>query len=187
MRELKNYRNEENSLMEEDEIYSKVLNKVLGFLAYRPRTWHEVGLRLPKYFKTLKIADEEVITRITRKLFDFLKAGNLVNDDEFGKLFVEAKAAGNKAWGRKVLVQRLMHKGISREKAVELVAAGVDEEEQLKTAIAILTKKWRGFETASISSLELRSIQAKMQRFLASRGFTYDTIRAAIDYFLNHP
>ena|SRR3989339_1462150 len=173
--------------MEEDEIYSKVLNKVIGFLAYRPRTWHEVGLRLPKYFKTLKIADEEIITRITRKLFGFLKADNLVNDDEFGKLFVEAKAAGNKAWGRKALVQSLMHKGISREKAVEIVDAGVNEKEQLKTAVAILTKKWRGFEAAGTPSLESRSIQAKMQRFLAGRGFAYDTIRTAIDYFLNHP
>ena len=44
-----------------------------------------------------------------------------------------------------------------------------------------------GFEAAGTPSLESRSIQAKMQRFLAGRGFAYDTIRTAIDYFLNHP
>ena len=165
--------------MEKDEIYQRTLTKAILFLAYKPRTRKEVSVRLEKYLKSQKDLDDTK-KDIAGRILDYLDENKLINDEEFIKLFIESKTQGKGGLGKKVIQNRLMIKGISKDDATYFVDATISEEDELKGAVKALTGRYK-------VTAEVEKYTDKMGRFLLSRGFSYSIARQAVDYLLKRP
>ena len=186
--------------MEKDEIYQKTLTKIIMFLAYKPRTRKEVSVRLEKYLKSQKDLDDTK-KDIAGRILDYLDENKLINDEGFIKLFIESKTQGKGVLGKKVIQNRLMAKGISKDDATYFVDATVSEEDELKSAVKALTGRYKitalgGSVPDSAVEVEkyidkslsnTKETRDKMGRFLLSRGFSYSIARQAVDYLLKLP
>ncbi len=89
----------------------------------------EKGIR--DYLKK-KSFDDETIS----KTVDKLKAYGFVDDEKFAKNYFESLSSGK---GKRVIANKLLQKGISKEIVQELLS-NVDDESQLETAIALAEK-----------------------------------------------
>lgn len=168
-----------------ENVREKVLLKVLAFLGYRARTEKEVNQRLDKYlerYKKLSASDKEEIKSFVN---DYLHQNKLVNDEEFTELFVKSKLTG-KPMGKRVILEKLLKKGINKEGAQEYLDQSVSDEDELQSAIASLSKKFK-LTSETTDPLAYRSMQERMGRYLISRGFSYTTARQAVDYLLKRP
>ncbi|PIS22295.1 hypothetical protein COT50_02745 [candidate division WWE3 bacterium CG08_land_8_20_14_0_20_41_10] len=181
--------------MDQDELYQKMLTKVIMFLGYKPRTHKEIAVRLGKYLKSQKDLDDETKRNINEKIFSYLEENKLIDDEEFIKLFIESKTRGKSVLGKKVIQNRLMAKGISKEDATYFVDATVSEEDELNSAVKTLINKYKiitfGGPTPS-GAIEAEKYNNKdtrdhMGRFLLSRGFSYSIAKQAVDYLVKQP
>jgi len=181
--------------MEKDEIFQKMLTKVIMFLGYKPRTRKEVSVRLGRYLKSQKNLDDDAKGEIARKIFEYLEENKLINDEEFIKLFIESKTRGKSVLGKKVIQNKLMAKGISKDDATYFVDATVSEEDELNSAVKALIARFKvvafggpvpsgAVEAEKYNNKEMHD---KMGRFLLSRGFSYSIARQAVDYLLKRP
>lgn len=177
--------------MEKEEIYQKILVKVIAFLAYRIRTRKEIITRLKKYLDSQKNAPEDVKEDITRKILEYLEENKLINDKEFTRLFVESKTRGKRALGRKSIENKLIAKGIDRSEAEQYLDTAVKEEDELRAAVKLVEGKFGlAIENAKIlnSGQEDRyGVKIKMSKYLLSRGFSYSISKRAVDYLLKRP
>lgn len=175
--------------MSKDASYTRLLDKVLGYLAYGQRTEKEIKRHLPKYFKTLKIDDPDKIQELSEQVLGFLSDNGLVDDDKYGVDFVLTLSKGRRSLGRNLIIDKLLKKGFNRQQAIELVDMNITDEDQVLGAVGLLKKKM-GVEAKTLgkSPLSMTPLERqKMQRYLLGRGFSLDTIKSAVDYFLNHP
>lgn len=187
--------------MDKDELYQKMLSKVIMFLAYKPRTRKEISVRLGRYLKSQKDLDDDIKKEIADRVLDYLVQNKLIDDEEFIKLFIESKTRGKSVLGKKVIQNKLMAKGISKEDATYFVDATVSEEDELNSAVKALISKYKiiafGGPTPS-GAIEAgkyidkflsnsKEVYDKMGSFLLSRGFSYSTSRQAVDYLLKRP
>lgn len=172
--------------MDRDELYQKVLTKVIMFLGYKPRTRKEIAVRLGRYLKSQKGLDDELKKDLTSRVLDYLVQNKLIDDQEYIKLFIESKTRGKSVLGKKVIQNRLMAKGISKEDATYFVDAAVSEEDELNSAVRALVAKYKSvvFGRSTPSSKDTRD---HMGRFLLSRGFSYSTAKQAVDYLVKQP
>lgn len=168
--------------MDNDEIKQKVLSKVLMFLAYRPRTRKEIGQRMGRYLKAQKSLGDEAKEEIARRIFDYLDQNRLVDDEAFAKLFIESKSKGKSVLGKRVILAKLMEKGISKSDAGLYLDVAVSEEDELNNAIKALTNRYK---TVTIGgSTPSKEMHDKMGNYLLTKGFSYSTAKQAIDYLL---
>ncbi|MFA5776687.1 MAG: regulatory protein RecX [Patescibacteria group bacterium] len=177
--------------MEKDEIYQKMLTKVIMFLAYKPRTRKEISVRLGRYLKSQKDLDDEIKKDIAYKIFEYLEENKLIDDEEFIKLFIESKTRGKKALGKKAIENKLIAKGIDKEDAGRYINAAINEEDELKAAVRLIERKF-GLAISTAEALDQNhkgkdDIKTKMGRYLLSRGFSYSISRQAVDYLLKRP
>lgn len=181
--------------MDKDKLYQKMLTKVIMFLAYKPRTRKEISVRLGRYLKSQKDLDDDTKQDIIKKIFDYLEENKLIDDEEFIKLFIESKTQGKSVLGKKVIQNKLMAKGISKDDASYFVDATVSEEDELKSAVKALIAKYKiiafGGPTPSVAvdaeKYNNKETRDKMGRFLLSRGFSYSISKQAVDYLLKRP
>lgn len=165
--------------MEKDEIFQRVLVKIMVFLAYKQRTRKEISTRLERYLKSQKNLDGETAEDIYNKVIKYLEQNKLINDQEFIKLFVESKSGGKKAFGKRTIENRLIAKGISRSDAKQYLDSAIKEEDELKAAIGLLEKKFN-YPPKNVKN----DNKNQLGRFLLSRGFSYLVSRQAVDYLL---
>lgn len=177
--------------MEKEEVYQKMLIKVIGFLAYKPRTRREIFVRLERYLKSQKGLDDDIKKGVVSKIFEYLEQNKLINDEEYIKLYIGSKSGGKKALGKKAIENKLIAKGIDRNDAEQYINATIKEEDELKLAVGLIERKFGlVIEDAASSNLDRRGrddIKGKMGRFLLSRGFSYSISRQAVDYLLKRP
>lgn len=178
-----------------DELKQKILNKVMLFLSYRPRTRKELTQRLGKYLKSEKDLDDEARKNITDWVMDYLDQNKLINDEEFAKLFIESKSKGKSVLGKRAMLAKLMEKGISKSDAGIYIDATVSDEDELITANKALINRYKitafagptpakAIEPALYDNLKTRDNMAK---YLLTRGFSYEVARQAVDYLLKRP
>lgn len=145
-------------------IYGK--NIAPSFLSYRIRSTKEILRKL----NSKKISDSS-----SKKVIQFLKKINLLNDDEFARLLINSKLNKNPA-GKRLLRQKLFEKGVSKEtsdKALNSVFIG-DEEKSL--AVKSLNKYLpRLKETDRILK------KKKVFDYLVRRGYGYSIISEIIN------
>lgn len=149
--------------------FGKFYDKALRFLSYRPRSEKEVKDKL------LKIkASEELISKIIKKLKDY----KFLDDLEFAKIFARERSLLKHKPAR-VIKFELKQKGIAQDLIEEVLTSSKEEEKDLQKAKEIIQKK-----IVRYKGLDRFKIKEKLSRFLASRGFDYDTIKKAIDEIL---
>jgi len=143
---------------------AKILAKVLNFLSFRPRSKKEIS----NYLKKKNLGEKE-IDEVLKKL-ERLK---FIDDEEFVKFWIKSRTSGRPK-GKRLIFSELIRKGIDRELIEKFLAeSDLDEAELARKALEKKLKIWQ-----KLSSLEFRQ---KAARFLASRGFDWETIKKVIE------
>lgn len=143
--------------------FQDVYDKILKFASLRPRSEKEFVLWLKKH---------KVSESLHKKLFDKLKCLDFLNDKKFAIWWVEQRQQFRPK-SKRILVQELRIKGIDKEMIDEVLKE--EEVDEISAAKRMLKKKiymWKklgGFEK-----------RVKMGKFLAGKGYSWDTIRKVV-------
>lgn len=138
--------------------FKKLLDSCLKILSLRPRSQAEIIRHLHS-----KTKDPDLISQVVSKL----TALHLIDDAAFGKWLIESRSR-SRPRGIRLLEAELKAKGV----AVDPSLASLDEKELARAALAKKLHLW--------VSLSQRDFQIKANRFLASRGFSWDTIASVV-------
>ena len=151
--------------------FEKFYNKALEFLSYRTRSEKEVRDKL----KT-KQAEPGIIEKVISKL----KEKRFINDEEFARQWIENRERF-KPRSLRLIKLELRQKGIKGE-ILEKVIQDLDfnSESELEQAKRLVEKR-----IDKVRDLPKQEIYQKLGRFLASKGFNWDTIKKAIDEVLD--
>ena len=106
----------------------------------------------------------QVVYYVVDKLIDY----KYVDDDTYARLYVEHNSSNK---GNRRLSQELQQKGIARDQAEQF--ANIPKAEQEENAAALAAKYMRN-KTNDVKTLQ------KLQRYLLSRGYDYDTVNGII-------
>lgn len=158
-----------------DDEFAKFYNKALRFLSFRPRSEKEVRDNLKKTFRRGSGPSETTIELIIKKLKDY----KFLDDLEFAKMWVWERSL-LKLKPLRVIKFELKQKGITEEIIEQVLSDSKEDEKDLEKAKKIIDKK-----ISKYKGLEKQKIREKLGRFLASRGFDYDTIKEVLKEFIN--
>lgn len=116
-----------------------------------------------------KLKDGAFNLQTIRKVCDFLIAGHYLDDARFAENFIARRKSKS---GSRKMEMDLRHKGIQRETA-QAALEDINPEEEIESA-SKLAKKY-------ISSKSLEPLEAfdKCASYLARRGYSWDTVKAA--------
>ncbi|OGH20111.1 MAG: hypothetical protein A3D74_03455 [Candidatus Levybacteria bacterium RIFCSPHIGHO2_02_FULL_37_13] len=141
----------------------KFYNSSLRFLSYRPRSEKEVRDKLKS-----KKASPEIIEKTIAKL----KEKKFINDEEFAKWWIESRLM-LKPRSLRLIKMELKQKGIPDETISNFKFLISNDLEQAKKLVEKRIKRFKG--------LPKQEIYQKLGRYLASKGFDWDTIKQSID------
>jgi regulatory protein len=150
--------------------YEKYLNYILHFLSFRQRTEKEIKD---------KLIEKKAPQEIREQIVNFLKQQKFINDAEFARLWIQSRKSF-RIKSKKAIKMELLKKGI----AVPLIneaLAGTDDEENSgindqEQAIKLVHKRINKYR-----HLPKQELYQKLGGFLARRGFSWETIKSAID------
>jgi regulatory protein len=141
-------------------------NKALEFLSYRTRSEKEVRDKL----KTKQV-DPQIIEKIIAKL----KEKRFINDEEFARQWIENRTRF-KPRGERLIRMELKQKGVSED-----IVDGLINDSNLMITDLDSAKKLVEKRIGRVKNLPKQKIYEKLGRYLASKGFNWDTIKKAID------
>ena len=150
--------------------FDRFYNSSLRFLSYRPRSEKEVRDKLVSKKASLEIAD---------KVISKLKKYNFVNDAEFAKKWIEDRSKFKPRSFRLIKLE-LKRKGIDDETIDNLHLTISSDLEQAKKLVEKRIIRFR-----NKFGMTREEIYQKLGRFLASKGFSWDTIKKSIDETLD--
>ncbi len=169
-----------NLLIERMGDFEKFYNKALEFLSYRPRSEKEVRDRLKIKYQKSNIKN---FALIIDKVIQKLKKYDFVNDLEFAKKWVESRLRFKPRSARLIKLE-LKQKGIGQD----IIDKMINDEglmiNDLESAKKLVEKKMGRFRNKFGMTRE--EIYQKLGRFLASKGFDWDTIKKSIDHVQLH-
>lgn len=148
-----------------------LLNRTFALISRRPHSKKEIEQFLHK-----KNATDREKEHILNKLEDL----KYINDEEFIKWWIDQRQTFRPK-GKIALRQELRQKGIDEK----LIRRILDKEEEKSInsesslALSIAQKRLQRYQ--NLPSLEIKQ---KLSRFLASRGFEWETIKDVIDSLL---
>lgn len=143
----------------------KFYNLALRFLSYRPRSEQEIRNKLKE-----KKVDQEIINKIIEKL----KKYNFINDLEFAKKWIESRLRF-KPRSLRLIKLELKQKGIDPEAIDKMINDKGLMINDLESAKKLVEKKM------GRSRNKFGMTPEKLGRFLAAKGFNWDTIKKSID------
>ena len=151
--------------------FEKFYKASINYLSFRPRSEKEMRDYLVKK-KCDDITSKKIIESLLRTKF--------IDDEEFARRFVEQRTKF-KPKANRIIKYELKQKGISQELIDKLFE---DKEESSSTdfskALDLAERKMPRF--AKIE--DKRKVYEKLGRYLASKGFDWDTVKAVIDQVL---
>ena len=162
--------------------FAKLLNSSLRFLSYRPRSEKEVREYLNKKSSIAKIPEEQKINlkSVIDLVITKLKEKEFLNDKEFIKWWIEQRTKV-KPKSLQFIKYELKQKGISNDLIEEVLEnADFEIESDLDKAKKLAEKRIVRYENE-----DPKKRYEKMVRFLASKGFDWNTIKKVIDQILN--
>ena len=187
--------------------FEKFYNSSLRFLSYRPRSEKEVRdylmrhsgkerkRRLQNLLATERNARdsghgqnddrESIIERVISKL----KEQKFLNDEEFAKWWIGSRLRFKPRSLRLIKIE-LRQKGISQEVIEEVINDSRLTNSDLEQAKKLVEKRITRFRNPSASlraskfGMTREKIYQKLGRYLASKGFDWDTIKQSIDELL---
>ena len=146
-------------LKEQDE-YEVTYQQALNFLSYRVRTEDEIRRHLEE-----KGAPPETLDHTLERL----RQARLVDDARFAAAWVDNRNEFRPR-GRRALAYELKQKGLD-DQTIQNTLETLDEDE---LAYRAASKKARG-----LREMDRKEFQNKLYRYLAQRGFNYETIAGA--------
>lgn len=152
------------------EEFEKFYNKALRFLSYRPRSEKEIRDKLIS-----KRVSEKIIKEVIKKL----KAQKFINDEEFVGWWVEQRI-NFKPRSLRLIKMELRQKGVHQEIIEKIISN--DQfliSNDLDRARKLVEKKMERFRNKF--GMTRQEIYQKLGRFLASKGFDWETIKKSID------
>lgn len=144
---------------------SKLYDRTLNFLTYRPRSEKEIRDYLKK-----KGGEVKIIEVIVKKL----KKQGLIDDRAFAGWWVEQRSLF-RSKGRQLLWLELLKKGVEKE---IIESSLFSKKEELDLAKKAAAKKLKSYQ-----NLEPLEFRRKMAAFLARRGFNWGVIKKVLDAF----
>ncbi len=181
--------------------FEKFYNIALRFLSYRPRSEKEVRDHLNIKYQISKIKNKRVeknelgIQSIIDKVIQKLKEQKFINDEEFGKWWVEQRTTF-KPRSLRLIKTELRQKGISNEVVDKMIydlrparSAGGFKNYDLEEAKKLIEKRIKRFRNplrceASKFGMTNEVVYQKLGSYLARRGFDWETIKKSIDEVL---
>ncbi|OGV90429.1 hypothetical protein A3A66_03725 [Microgenomates group bacterium RIFCSPLOWO2_01_FULL_46_13] len=148
----------------------RLWQRVLYYIGIRQRSRQEMAIYLKKKLKSGQ--SEEVIDKVLAKLEQF----NLLNDEEFGRAWLEAKL--KKGFGPLRVQFDLRQKGIDKKVVRELITA-VSRERWRMGADEVVAKKMRLWRSLPTDHQRQRAF-----RLMTSRGFPLDIVKQVVDDYL---
>ena len=165
------------------DLFEKFYNSALRFLSYRPRSEKEIRDKLAA--TTSNAADAEtqkVIDRVIQKLKEY----KFVDDVEFAKKWLESRSRFKPQSLRFTKIE-LKRKGIDSELVDRIIHnSEFTIQNDLEQSKKLIEKKMTRFRNplrseASKFGMTKQEIYQKLGRFLAGKGFDWDTIKKSID------
>lgn len=157
----------------------KFYNFALRFLSYRPRSEKEVRDRLKLKVQKSKVKISTQNSKVIDEVIQKLKDKKFINDEEFARLFVESRLRFKPRSLRLIKIE-LKQKGIDTDlinKMINDEGLMINELEQ--------AKKLAGKRIERLKGLGRQKIYEKLGRYLASKGFSWDTVKKSIDEVLD--
>lgn len=121
-----------------------------------------------------KLRGLEFEAPVRERVLDRLTELKLLDDEAFGRALVR-ETMGRRPAGPRLLQQKLFQKGIGRQLADRLIAEAVEPDDQVEQAVLLCRKRLR-----TMSRLDATARKRRLYGLLARRGFTPDTIEAAM-------
>jgi len=141
----------------------EALNRALRFLDYRPRSSGEIRDRIRKWGYS---------TRVTGKVIGYLEDCGLVDDREFGRIFMEELV--EKQYGFYRVREKLFDKRLARD-VIEEVMVGYPAEREFERAYELGTAR-----AERLSGQGEQVVQRKLMGFLERRGFSGGVAREVV-------
>lgn len=149
------------------EDFEKFYNSSLRFLSYRPRSEKEIEGKL----KSKKVSSE-----IIEKIIIKLKEKRFINDEEFAKWWIESRIRF-KPRSLRLIELELKQKGISDDIIQTIIHdSKFVIHSDLEQAKILIEKRMPRY-----TNLTKDKIYERLGRYLASKGFNWDTIKKSID------
>jgi regulatory protein len=151
--------------------FEKFYKAAIRFLSFRPRSEKE----LKDY-----LAKKECDPLISKRIIDSLTRDKFLNDEEFVRWWVEQRTI-LKPKATRIIKYELKQKGISKELIDSFFENEEDSTSDFDKALELAEKKMVRLEKIE----DKRKVYEKLGRFLASKGFDWDTIKEVIDRSLS--
>ena len=157
--------------------FEKFYKAAIRYLSFRPRSEKELRDYFKRKTENLK---PQIDKNIIERIIESLTRDKFLNDEEFVRWWVEQRTI-LKPKASRVIKYELKQKGISKE----LIDSFYENEESsisdFNKALNLAEKKM-----VRLGKIEdKRKVYEKLGRFLASKGFDWDTIKEVIDRSLS--
>jgi regulatory protein len=150
--------------------FAKFYKAAVRFLSFRPRSEKEL-----QDYLTKKKCDDLT----SKQILESLKRDKFLNDEEFIRWWVEQRTI-LKPKAMRVIKFELKQKGINKELLDSFFEENEDSNSDFTNALKLAEKKLRTIHDRS----ERRKVQEKLGRYLAGKGFDWDTVKTVIDQIL---
>jgi regulatory protein len=157
--------------------FEKFYKAAIRYLSFRSRSEKE----LRDYFVRRKTKDVrlKIDQTIIERVIESLKRNKFLNDEEFARMWIRERTL-IKPKAIRVIKMELKQKGISKELIESLFENSEDYPSDLNLAVQLVEKKLRTIHDQT----DKYKVKEKLGRYLASKGFDWDNIKAAIDQAL---
>lgn len=142
---------------------------LLNLLAGAPRTRSQLADALAR-----RLVPEEVAERLLDR---FTEVG-LIDDAAYAEMYVRSKHA-DRGLARRSLTMELARKGVDREVASAAVAEGIDDDDELAAARALVAKRLRGV-TGLPPEVQVRRLAGALARKGYPSSTAYRVVREAL-------
>ena len=162
------------SVMEQQQLVAQeqvvlVTEQVLPYLAYRPRTAHEIRQKLRRSGCEAEVIEQAV---------QLLHARGVLNDAAYAQSYCRTRL-DLRGDGPQRIRHVLRQRGVGRELIDEAMQHSLAAEDVLAVARVQAAKRWRRLPEA----LDAVRRRKKVADFLRRRGFSYDTVRQILTEF----
>ncbi len=160
-------------------------NKILNFIAYKPRTVSEVMRKFDSVYSSLSKTNVSLGDQDEEKalLTIELKLLGLLNDLEYAKTFIKEKTGGTKPISKRFIETFLLKKGVDKEIIEEAFAKTLFNNDLEKEAAQRLLDK----KIKSLHDPFSKEAKQKVIRYLLSKGFAPDIVFPLVDTKTNFP
>ena len=163
--------------MSEDEIYQRVLTRILDFVSGRARTVSEVERKIDALLKGRiaeeigqSVENENIKIRVMEKL-SLLK---LLSDSQYAKDYLNEKVNSSRPVGPEAVKKFLYRKGVSSE-IIKSVVSDFSEQDEKEAIEKLLIRKMRTLTKRDIKN------KNRITKFLLYKGFTPKVVFPTVD------